>query len=172
MPQQQIGEVAHNDILPSAPAVADDGLVPDHQRAPKVRNIDGWQEVEPGFYEKVIDGKVERSAAFHPNLPEKDVADVLRGYEAQLMEPVHHRALDQWTAENGWRFLPTKEGDHIWRKVIDGKPYDTCIVAETADIARALALAEEQERTRRKAAATRAAKKRTNAAADSGIEAA
>jgi hypothetical protein len=163
---------------PSAPAAtADDypDIPPSLSRAPKdaaARNIDGWQEVEPGFFEKVIDGKVERSAAFHPNLPEKDVADVLRGYEAQLMEPVHQRALDQWTAENGWRFLPTKEGGHTWRKVIDGKPYDIFIVADTADIARALAQAEKLERTRRKAAATRAARKRTNAVADSGTEAA
>jgi hypothetical protein len=165
--QHQIGWIAHGDIPPCAPtAAANDGLdLPDSlRRAPAAaRNIDGWQEVEPGIFEKVIDGKAERSATFHPDLPEKDVAEVLRGYETQLMEPVHQRALDQWTAENGWRLTPTEAGGHVWRKVIDGKPYGIgLVVFDTADIPQALADAEKRERTRRKVAATREANKRAS----------
>jgi ParB/RepB/Spo0J family partition protein len=115
------------------------------------RNIRGWHEVEPGVFEKEIDGKPIRSAAFAPEFPADDIASVLAVHEAYVPEAMHQRHLDQWAQENGWTCK-----DDLWTKVIDGEPYSHDVSAPAADIPGMLANIEKRERIRRKIAATRA----------------
>jgi hypothetical protein len=46
-----------------------------------VRIINGWTEIKPGLFEKVINGKRLESAQFAPQMPETEIADVLKGQE-------------------------------------------------------------------------------------------
>jgi hypothetical protein len=119
------------------------------------RNIRGWHEVEPGVFEKEIDGKPVRSAAFAPEFPSDEIASVLAGHEDYVSQPMHERHLKQWAQENGWT---CKQG--LWTKSIDGEPYSLYVGGAPAErMPDILADTERRERIRRKAAATRARKK-------------
>jgi DNA invertase Pin-like site-specific DNA recombinase len=127
-----------------------------------VRSIRGWREVEPGVFEKVIGGEPVRSARFAPELPRREIAQVLAGQEERLLDAkaLHEeRLLDakaladlpRIAAEHGWAERKTEDGLVVWEKVIDGEPY--AIYAHRPPTAEHFKAWEQHEREHRKASA-------------------
>jgi DNA invertase Pin-like site-specific DNA recombinase len=117
-----------------------------------VRSIKGWREVEPGVFEKVIGGEPVRSARFAPELPRREIAQVLAGQEEHLLAAKELADLPRVAAEHGWAERETVDGVVLWEKIIDGEPF-AIHAANSIPTAEDFKEWEQREREHRKASA-------------------